>query len=535
MFGLGVALALAGCGPSKPDRPACPAGQVCLQFGNGAEPMTLDPHKSTGTWEAKILMDVFMGLTQDDAQGRPIPGMATSWETSADGLTWRFHLRDAAWSDGVPVTAQDFVFSFRRILDPKTASEFASMLYGFKNAQAINQGRMPATALGARALGPRELEIQLEHPAPYLPELLKHQVLYPVPEHVVRRWGEAWSQPARMVSNGAYTIKLWRLGDRITAVKNPRYYAADSVCVDQINYYPSSDAITGERRVRRGELDVNADIQSNRIAYLRKVAPEIVRTHTYLGLSYLAFNYDTPALRDIRVRQALSMAVDRDFITAKLLRGGQTPAYSFVPPGVANYASPPPPPWAAWPFERRHAEARRLLAQAGYGPGHPLRIEIKHRNTPDPMLIMPAIQADWRSIGVETTLQQNEVQIAYAAYRAHDFQVADAAWIADYNDPMTFLYLLQSTTGSQNYGDYRNPRYDALIDTAERQATSVTRARYLARAEALMLSDAAVTPLFYYVSKNLVSPNVTGWADNIIDHHPTRYLCLGPENQPPGG
>ena len=326
------------------------------------------------------------------------------------------------WSDGVPVTADDFVFSLRRILDPKLASEYASLIYVIKNAQGVNEGKLAADQLGVRALSPKVLEITLEHPAPYLTELAKHQTMLPVPKHVVEKWGDAWTQPANYISNGPYMLKSWTLGDHVNVVKNPRFYDAKNVCIDQINFYPTNDAIGAERRVRRGELDMNADIQSNRIAFLRERMPDYVHTSTYLGVAYLAFNTAVPAFKDKRVRLALNMSIDREFITGKLLRAGQIPAYAF---------------------------------------------EIKHRNSPDPMLFMPAIQADWKEVGVETALMQNETQIAYAAYRSRDFQVADAAWIADYNDAMSFLYLQQSSTGAQNYGDYKNPAFDALLAKAD--------------------------------------------------------------------
>ncbi|WP_421934917.1 peptide ABC transporter substrate-binding protein [Phenylobacterium sp.] len=521
-----LALALAGCS-QKASRPPCPAGQVCLQMGNGSEPASLDPHKITGTWEDRIVSDLMVGLTTDDKDGKSVPGMAERWTTSPDGKTWTFYLRDAVWSDGVPVTADDFVFALQRIMDPKTASEYASLLYFIRNAQPVNEGKAPKDALGVRALSPKVLEITLEHPAPYLPELAKHQTMLPVPKHVVEKWGDAWSQPAHYVSNGPYLLKSWSLGDHVAAVKNPRFYDAKNVCVDQVNYYPTNDAIGAERRVRRGELDANADIQSNRIAFLRERMPDYVHTYTYLGVAYLAFNSAVPAFKDKRVRVALDMAIDREFITNKLLRGGQKPAYTFVPPGVANYTQAAAPGWAAWPLAKRQAEARRLLAAAGYGPNNPLKIEIKHRNTPDPMLFMPAVQADWKEVGVETALVQNETQIAYAAYRSRDFQVADAAWIADYNDAMSFLYLQQSSTGSQNYGDYKNPIFDDLLARADNEPDAKVRAAYLAQAEQIMLDDAAVAPVFFYVNKNLVSPKITGWADNIVDHHRTRYLCVG--------
>ena len=537
---LAVALALAGCKPEKPLRADCAAGQLCLEYGNTSEPTSLDPPKTTGTWEDRIMGDTTIGLTQNDPEGRPIPGMAKSWDVSPDGLVWTFHLRPALWSDGVPVTADDFVFSLRRLMDPKTASQYAYLLYFIKNAEAVNNGKAPLEALGARALDEHTLQLTLIHPAHYLPEVAKHQTFYPTPKHVIETWGDDWAKPEHYVSNGPYKLTYWGFGDHITVVKNPFFYDAKSVCIDQINYYATSDAIAAERRVRRGELDINTDIQSNRIAFLRQPdqIPAYVRTHTYLGTAYLAFNSrDVAAFRDRRVRLALTMAIDREFITGKLLRGGQVAAYSFTPPDVANYNRPPPPVWAAWPLERRQAAARALLAQAGYGPGHPLKIEIKHRNSPDPMLFMPAIQADWKTIGVDATLAQEEVQIAYQDYRTRDFQVADAAWIADYNDAMSFLGLQQSQTGAQNYGDYDNPAYDALLAKADNEPDAAKRAAYLSHAEAMMLADAPIAPIFFYVNKNLVSPRVTGWVDNAVDWHRARYLCLkghAAEAQPSG-
>lgn len=514
-------------------RPPCPADKLCLHFGNVSEPKSLDPHKSTGTWESRVINDVIEGLTTDDPEGKPIPGMAESWTVSPDGLTWTFNLREATWSDGVPVTADDFVFSLRRILDPETAAEYASLIYVIKNAQPVNEGKMPVEALGVRAIDRRTLEIQLEHPAPYLTELANHQTMYPVPKHVVERWGDDWMQPEHFVGNGAYVLRAWKLGDHVLVDKNPRYYNAQNVCIDRIFYYPTTDAVAAQRRVLRGELDVNADIQSNRINALRSdpASAPYVRVNTYLGVAYIAFNAgpqgEVPGLKDVRVRRALAMAIDREFITNKLLRGGQVPAYSFVPPGVANYVEKPPLPYyAGWTLERRQAEARRLLREAGYGPNNPLVVEIKHRNSADPMLVMPAIQADWRAVGVDARLIVNETQIAYQSYRIRDFDVADAAWIADFNDPMSFLYLQQSATGSQNYGDYNNPEFDRLLALADREPDSARRAQYLYQAEKIMLDDAPVAPTYFYVNKSLVAPDITGWVDNIVDRHRAKYLCF---------
>jgi oligopeptide transport system substrate-binding protein len=511
-------------------RPPCAAGKVCLTIGNTNEPATLDPHTSTGTWEDRIQSDLFTGLAQSDAAGRTIPGVAERWEASPDGLVWTFHLRPAVWSDGVPLTADDFVFSLRRVLNPETASEYASLIFLIKNAEAVNSGKAPLEALGVRAVDARTLEITLTHPAPYLPELTRHHVLYPVARHAVEKYGEDWVKPGRMVSNGPYRLVDWRLGDHVRIEKNPRFWDAAKVCVDEVRFYPTTDAISAERRVDRGELDINTDIQSNRIARLRTKMPGYVRTHVWLGTTYMAFNRGpksrVPALKDRRVRQALTMAIDRDFIATGLLRGGQLPANTMVPPGVANYQASPGPYWAGWSLEKRQAEARRLLAEAGFGPGNPLKVEIKHRNSADPMLFMPAIQADWKLVGVRAILAQQEGQISYADYRVRNFEVADAAWIADYNDATSFLDLQRSNYGPQNYADYDNPAYDALMKQADNEPDAVKRAGILSRAETMMLTDAPISPIYFYINKNLVNPRITGWVDNLVDHHRTRWLCV---------
>jgi oligopeptide transport system substrate-binding protein len=519
-------LAVCAC-QGKPERPACAAGQVCLEYGNSSEPSTLDPQTSQLVDEAVVIGDLMMGLTTDAPDGSAVPGMATSWETSPDGLVWTFHLREARWSDGAPVTAGDFVYAYRRILDPATAATYAYLVAVLKNGQAVNAGKAAPETLGARALDARTLQLTLEHPVPYLPQLAKHQSFFPVPRHVVQRWGEGWTQPGRYVSNGAYRLVSWRLGDYLRVEKNPRFWDAAQVCVDRIDYYPTTDSVAAERRVARGELDLNTSFQSNRIGRLKATLGGYVRTHSTLATVYLIFNTaDFAPFKDVRVRRALSLAVDREFITGKLMRAGQIPAYAFVPPGIASYAPVAPPPWAALPFASRQAEARRLLAAAGYGPGRPLKFEIKAANSPDTQLIGQALQADWKLVGAEASLLQNEGQIAFAAYTARDFQAAPISWYADYDDPLTFLALFKSDTGAQNYGDYRNPAYDALLAAADREPDVGRRAKILGRAEQMMLDDATIAPVYYVVNRALVSPRITGWVDNATHTHRARWLCV---------
>ncbi len=520
-----AATALAGC-QGKVQRPACPTGQHCLEYGIELEPLTLDPHKSNLLSESRVIGDLMMGLVTEAADASPTPGMARSWETSPDGLTWTFHLREARWSDGQPVTADDFVFGLRRLLAPETASIYAYLAYIVQGGEAVNNGRAGPETLGVRALGPRTLQIVLEHPAPYLPQLLMHQSFYPAPAHVVAKFGDAWVRPGNYVSNGPYKLVSWRLGDRIQAVKNPHFFEADKVCLDRINYYPTPDAVSAERRVQRGELDINTTFQSNRYERLKRTIPDHVRTHVALATSYLSFNTrDVAPLKDRRVRRALSEAIDRDFITRKLLRAGQAPAYSFVPPIMAGYAPGPRTAWADKSFEARQAEARALLAEVGYGPTKPLKLEITTANNTDSLLLMEAIQADWRSIGVQVSLQQNEGAIAFAAYRERNFEVGSMSWYADFNDPVTFLALMQSQTGGQNYGDYNNPAYDALLAQADQEPDAKIRAGLLARAEQIMLNDEGAAPLFYQVTRALVNPRITGFVDNALNFHRARWMC----------
>jgi len=518
--------ALGGCTRGS-HRPPCPPGAQCLLFGNGAEPVSLDPAKIDGVWEGVIVSQLIVGLTQLGPDGQVVPGMAKSWETSPDGLTWTFHLRDANWSDGVPVTADDFVFGMRREVDPETASYSAFLDFPIKNAQKINGGKLPTTALGVEAPDPHTVIIRLEHPWILLPLYASNRAMWPIPRHAVEKWGDAWSKPGRYVGDGPYSLVAWRLGDQVLIRRNPRYWDPEHVCFNEVSFFATPDAISTERRVRDGELDLSTTVQSNRLAYLRRTGMRDYLHVAPLGaVTYLTFNLHDPALKDVRVRQALSMAIDREFIAYKLLRGGQTPAYGFVPPNLPIYAGGGRTYWADWSFARRQDEARRLLAAAGYGPANPLHLVIKHRNSADPLLFMPAIQSDWKQVGVVAELQQNDVQVAYQEYEIHDFQVGDAGWQA--GDPIVYLDLSRSDTGGQNYGFYANPAYDAELDAAVGALDPAVAAAHARRAEQILLADAPVAPLYFPASHNLVNPLVGGWINNPADAHGAHWLCRAP-------
>jgi oligopeptide transport system substrate-binding protein len=389
----------------------------------------------------------------------------------------------------------------------------------------VNRGQAPGESLGIAAPDAKTVVIRLEHPVPYLPDLLAHYGVVPVPAHAVRRWGEAWTQPGHHVSNGPFRLAEWRLGDRLVLVKNPRFYDAARVCLDRVVYLPTNDYVSAERQVKRGELDLNAAFSASRIRYLRGAGGmgAYVRSHPWTDLVYVIFNEQGFApFRDLRVRQALAMAIDREFIARKLLGAGQTPVDAFTPPGMGGL--PAAPDWAALSFPERQARAKRLLAEAGYGPGRPLRFQLKTFFSFE--RVTPVIQADWRAIGVDVTLATSDIPVFFGDLQAGAFQAGLTDWIADYPDPTNFLNLMRHDEPGANYGGFVDHEYDRLVGAAEREADVGVRARLLQAAERRMLQAAPIAPVWVNPCQNLVSPRVTGWVDNIPDVHPKRWVCF---------
>lgn len=518
------ALVLASCGGSTEIDP----NAIVLHRGNNAEPLTLDPHKASGTWENNIIGDMFIGLFTEDAAGEPVPGMVENWSVSEDNLTWTFQLREAVWSDGEPVTAYDFEFALQRILDPATLANYASLLYPIKNARSVNQGDMNPGEAGVRALDERTLEIELEFPAPYLPGLLTHYTTFPVPMHVVEQHGDAWVQPANIETNGPYKLVDWQASNFVHVRRNALFFDNENVCVDEVYYYPTVDLQSGERRVRNGELDLVTDFAGQNLSFLQEQVPDYVRVNPYLGIRYFAANIMDEDLSNPAVRQALGMSIDRIFISEEILGDGSIPAYSFVPPGVANYPGNVEVSWAGTPIDERRDMARNLLIEAGYGPDNPLEIEYTFRATGDNPRIAPVVQRDWAEIAdwVNVEILQTETQIHYSNMRAGDFELGDGGWIGDYNDAYNFLFLGETTSVPMNYSRWSNETYDTLVETANRTADPQERAGMLAEAEQLMMDEMPYIPITFYVNKALVNPNVTGWEDNVVHIHRTRFLCL---------
>jgi oligopeptide transport system substrate-binding protein len=519
LAGLGTVLAL-GIGGA-----AFAAGE--LHIANSGEPDTLDPHHASGTWENRIIGDMFMGLTTEAADGSVIPGAAESWQVSDDGTVYTFTLRDHTWSDGTPVTADDFVFAMRRILDPAEAAEYASLLHTIKNARPLNEGAIEGMdQLGVRALDPKTLEVTLESPTPYFIEQLTHYTAFPLPKHKVEELGDDWVKPGNIVGNGAYTVVEWLPNTHVKSEKNQAFYDADKVAIDTVYFYPAEERNAATKRFRAGEIDIQYDFASEQIDWLKENLPEATHIAPYLGIYYYVINtreapFDLPA-----VRQALAMAIDREAITDKVLRTGELPAYSFVPPGTGNYGEPAYVDWRDTPYEERLAKAKELLAAAGFGPDNPLALQLRYNTSETHKKVAIAVAAMWKQLGVATELFNSEVKVHYNDLQEGNFQVARAGWIADYNDAQNFLYLMDSSTGVMNYAGYASAEFDRLMAEASQTADLETRAELLRQAEAVAMADLPNIPIYYYVSKDLVSPQVKGWVDNTKDIHRTRWLSV---------
>jgi oligopeptide transport system substrate-binding protein len=512
--------------PSGTHHFAIPDGKT-FRRGNAAEPETLDPSLSSGVQEEEIIGDLMEGLVAPDIEARPIPGLATHWTTSPDGLTWTFMLREALWSDGEPITADDFVFSWRRTLDPATASTYAYFLYPLKNGEAVNGGKMPGTALGARAIDARTLEVTLEHPAPYFLEMLTHEVMSPLPRHVVEKNGRGWAQPGSYVGSGAYVLKEWVPNGHILLEKNPRFYDAANVVLEKVYYYPTDDYAAALQRMRAGELDTQAKLPAERIDWIRANMPGSTSEMPMLLTEIIAVNHTRKPFDDVRVRHAMNLALNREALTSRIRRVGEPPAYSIVPPTTADYPGGNSFDFKSLPQNQRTEQARALMRAAGFGEDNRAKATYMIRATTpgSGRAVAAAVQQMLAQIYLDVAIVPNDMQVFYPAIQVHDFDIAQAGWQADFNDAATFLELYR-TGGGNNWGLYSNPAFDRMMDAAQADTDLVSRGRKLAAAEAIVLKDHAAMPLWFWVNPDIVWPYVKGWKANPQDYHRSRWVTI---------
>jgi oligopeptide transport system substrate-binding protein len=501
-----------------------------LHRGIGAELPDLDPHLAIGTSEYNVLSSLLEGLVSEDPVDlHPVPGVAERWEISPDGRVYTFHLRaNARWSNGEPVTASDFIASFRRVLTPAFAASNATMLHPVRNAEAYRSGRLTNFEdVGFAAPDERTLRITLEYPTPHFLSMLSLPAWLPVPVATIARYGPVdqrstqWTRPDRFVGNGPFVLKTWRRNQVIAVEKSPTYWDAATVRLNGICFYPIDSLDAEERAFRAGQIHLTEAMAPAKIDVYRRTQPQLLRIDPYLGTYFYRFNVKQPFLDDPRIRRALAMAVDRQAIVANVLRGGQLPATAFTPPWINGYAPPPGIP-------SDFAAARRLLAEAGHPGGLGLPpFELLFNSSEGHQLIGEAVQEMWRQeLGVEVRLVNQELKSTQDARSLGNYQILRSVWIGDYIDPLSFLGIWTSDSDN-NFTGWSSPVYDRLIAEAARTADPADRNALLQRAETVFLDAAPIIPLYYYKHVFLLQPSVHGWNPTLLDHHPYKYVWLG--------
>jgi oligopeptide transport system substrate-binding protein len=498
--------------------------QVLVRAVDAGGMRSLDPSISTDVPAAHVLDDLFEGLTRLDERGEPEPGIASSWETSADGRTWTFHLRDARWSNGDPVRAADFVYAWRRTVNPTTASDYAQALSPVANAIAISEGQRAVTELGISAPDERTVRVVLNAPTPYLLSLLTKSYTYPQYEPAVRAHGEDWVRPEYIVSNGAFMLREYVIGGRVTLERNPRYWDASHVRLRQVVYLPL-DRAAQTSRFFAGELMFTDSFSAEQTAWLRSHLGNQVVSAPYLGNFVLGLNAQRPPFAGNRnLRMALTLGVDRETLVHYVRQGLYEPAWTPTPPLPGYHA--PVPDWARLPEATRHALAQRYYAAAGYSRERPLRIELHYPTDTDNRRTYEAVAAMWRTnLGAQVETYNEEFRVQLNERHLQKLALFHYAWIGDYPDPYTFLQLFQTGFG-YNDGGYSNPRYDALLTAAGNEADAARRLQLLAEAEAILNEDVACIPLYYYATRHLIKSYVRGWTSNIQDRNLSQYMYL---------
>ncbi|WP_414660725.1 peptide ABC transporter substrate-binding protein [Horticoccus sp. 23ND18S-11] len=500
-----------------------------LHRGIGADPTDLDPHVATNIAEVDLVSALFEGLViEDPVDLHPVPGVAARWEVSPDQLTYTFFLRaEAKWSNNTPVTATDFVESWRRVLTPTLGAENAGFLYVIQNAEAFHKGASKDFAtVGVKAVDARTLRVTLAHPAAHFLSLLTHAAFLPVPIAAITPHGDAftrgvpWTRPGRLVGNGAFVLKTWQPNREIIVEKSSTYWDAATVRLKGIHFYPIESLDAEERAFRSGQLHVTYVLPYGKVDAYRRNSPQLLRTDPYLNTYFFRLNLRQAPLNNERLRRALALAVDRTAIVEKILRGGQQPATSITPPGLPGYT---PPLGATFDPEA----ARALLKEAGFPEGRGLPpLELLFNTSANHRLVAEAVQEMWRrELGLDVRLINQEFKVVLSERRAGRFQILLSDWAADYLDATNFLDLWRSDSGNNHTG-WANQEYDALIFGAARTADPAARAAQLQRAEALMLAAAPIIPIYYNTHVFLLQPSVKGWHPTLLDHHPYKHVWL---------
>lgn len=495
--------------------------QKYLRMTLDNEPTYLDPGLSSEASGVQVAQNLFEGLLTPDARtGKPMPGVATSWKVSKDLLTYTFELRkDAQWSDGTPVTAHDFVYAWRRVLKPETGSTYAFALYYLKNAQALNMGEITnAAQLGVRAVSDHQLEFVLEAPTPFILDWVSRWVYAPVPRHVVEKHGAKWTLPEHIVSNGPFVLESWSPHKEIILAKNPRYHASSSTTLDGVHFHTIESRETALKMYRAGELDVAWNVPEIKVPSL--IGTEGFVMHPFLAADFFRVNTTRAPFTDVRVRQALALAIDRETLANKYLQKMKIPSAALVPPGVGDYESPQG-------LQFNPERAQRLLAEAGYpeGKGFP-EVTLDYNTNETLKLMAQVVQQMWKQhLGVTVKLQNQEYKTLISKTTELDYDIIRSRWIGDYVDPNTYLELFTSSSSINNTG-WKSEDYDTNLSQAMRAVDPIQRLSLMHRAESLLLNSAAVIPLYVHTKAYMKHERVEGFYPDIIDYHPLQHVRI---------
>lgn len=499
-----------------------------LLLGNGAEPQDLDPQVMTAFTDQNIALALFEGLCAlDEKSSTAVPAAAERWEVSTDGLTYTFHLRaNLKWSDGTPLTASDFVASWRRALLPTLAAEYAYLLFPLKNAEAINTGTMPTSALGAEAVDDRTLRLTLARPTPYLPALTANPIWFPLHlgslakhQGLLQR-GAAWTRAGNLVGNGPFILTDWTPQAHVKVARNPHYWDAAAVRLTGITFFPTESIDVDERNFRAGQVHVTAELPLSKVDNYRKTAPESLRLDPFLETFFLRFNTTRPPLNDPRVRRALSLAINREQLSRTLLRGTRAPAFHYTPPDSAGYTAQ-----ARVGFEP--TKAKDLLAAAGFPDGENFpTLDVQVRNDELHAKVLEVIQAMWqRELGITVTISPVEQKTWVRNQQALDYAISTARWVGDFVDPVTFLDMFVSG-GTNNWTGWADEAYDTQIAVATKATEPAQRAAAFQQAEARLLDQSPIAPVFFGVRSYLIHPAVRGWEPALLGFHQYKKVYL---------
>lgn len=504
-----------------------------LLIGNGTEPKGLDPHLVTGVPESSIIRSLIEGLIADHPTDdlEPEPGMAESWESNSDFTQWTFHIRDAKWSNGDPVRAQDFAYSWQRILSPALGAEYAPMLYVIKNAEKFNLGEIKDfSQVGVKVIDDKTLQVNLEGSTPYFLNMLKHTSFKPVNPRAVEQNGgmvdrqSGWSTIENYVGNGPFRLKSWVTNQVIEVERNPGYWDAQTVRLNGIRFYPIDNPNTEETMFRNDRLHLTNTVFPDKIPFFRESMPDKLRIDPFLGNYFYRLNVTRKPLDDVRVRRALALSLDKKLLVEKVTKGGQTPASGLVPEGIPGYE-----PSQAVTYQP--GEARRLLAEAGYpgGKGFP-KLEIMINTSESHRKIAEAIQELWRrELGITVGIYNQEWKVYLDNQSSLNYDMARAGWIGDYVHASTFTDMFTSGNGNNDTG-WSSKRYDSLVMQARTATNEDDRTRILHEAEDLLLDDMPIVPIYWYTRVYLKDPQVKGWAPTLLDNHNYKYVWLEPDH-----